>query len=204
MANTAETEQKLMRPSFYKYISALEKLDCDKIEHLIYLLVDCLNRGGTVFTAGNGGSYSIAQHFAADLRGPVIIGGVQHRYDEPRRVVHLGSNLAEFTALINDQGYEDALLYLAKREGMCGGDVAVVFSVSGTSKNTGRLLRECGKMPSYCILFTAAKATTYLCRLLTVETSERDNDWYGVVEGVFSCIAHEIANRVKERLNEQG
>lgn len=164
-------------------------------------MVDCLNRGGTVFTAGNGGSYAIAQHFAADLRGPLIIDGVQYRFNEPRKVVHLGSNLAEFTALINDKGYEDTILHLAKRDGICGGDVAVVFSVSGTSKNTGRLLKECGKMASFCILLTAAMKTSYLCRIITVETQERDNDWYGVAEGIFSCIAHEIANRVKERLN---
>ena len=193
----------LTRPSFYKYISALEKLDCDNIERMVYILADCLNRGGAVFTAGNGGSYSIAQHFAADLRGPLIKQGKHYRETEFRRIVHLGSNMAEFTALCNDKGYDGALLNLAKREGMRGGDVAVVFSVSGTSGNAACLLKECGKIPSYCILLTAAKRTTYICRTIKVETQEQDNDWYGVVEGVFSCIAHEIANRVKERLNEQ-
>ena len=195
-------ERKIEVPNMWKYISALQKLDCENIEHMVFILTDCLNRGGTVFTAGNGGSYSIAQHFAADLRGPVIKQGKHYRDTEFRNVVHLGSNMAEFTALCNDKGYDNALVSLARREGMCGGDVAVVFSVSGTSGNAACLLKECGKMPSYCILLTAAKNTTYLCRTINVETQEQDNDWYGVVEGVFSCIAHEIANRVKERLDE--
>lgn len=207
MANTAETEQKLMRPSFYKYTSALEKLDCDAIYKAIVDIADCLNHGGTVFTAGNGGSYSIAQHFAADLRGPLIKDWWHYRDDEVRRVVHLGSNLAEFTALCNDKGYEKALSLLANRGGMKRGDVLFIFSASGKSKNIKLLIDWAFAKGAYCIMASNLGFRDNLAGqdiIIQVKTNEIDNDWYGVVEGVFSCIAHEIANRVKERLHEQG
>ena len=196
---------KLTHPSFYKYISALEKLDCDAISDVIEIIAGCLNRGGAIFTAGNGGSYSIAQHFAADLRGPIIEGKTHYREAEARRIVHLGSNLAEFTALCNDVGYNAAIKYLAMREGVCKRDVLILFSVSGTSPNMAnainycRLIKDC----SIILISSPVKYPHAPIEQIQLETTEVGNDWYGVVEGVFSCIAHEIANRVKERLNEK-
>ena len=198
-------EAKLTRPSFFKYISALEKLDCGAISHAIDVIASCLNRGGAVFTAGNGGSYSIAQHFAADLRGPLIKQGIHYRDAEFRRVVHLGSNMAEFTALCNDEGYHDALVYMAEREGIIQGDVLFSFSVSGTSLNLLRLMEMAAERKVHLVLATTFFEASHdlVGYGVEVKTNEVDNDWYGVVEGVFSCIAHEIANRVKERLNEK-
>jgi len=189
----------------YKYAKALEKLDCDAIYDIIEVIAACLNRGGAVFTAGNGGSYSIAQHFAADLRGPVIKDWDVYRHAEARRVVHLGSNLAEFTALCNDEGYDNALLDMAEREGIMQGDVLFSFSVSGSSLNLLKLMEMAAERKVHLVFATTfSEASHDLVGFgIEVKTNEVDNDWYGVVESVFSCIAHEIANRVKERLNEQ-
>lgn len=192
--------------NIYKYVNALEKLDCEAIGRAIVLISDCLNLGGKLFTAGNGGSYSIAQHFAADLRGPIIENWTHKRDDEVRRVIHLGSNLAEYTALCNDKGYEKALLWMAKRDGIDSGDILFVFSVSGESDNIQLLADEAFYRDFRFIMATNKPFFGELrdrITIIQIKTGETDNDWYGVAESVFSCIAHEIANRVKERLNEQ-
>jgi D-sedoheptulose 7-phosphate isomerase len=45
----------------------LGELDQSAIARARDLLVECYRRSGRVFTAGNGGSASTAQHFACDM-----------------------------------------------------------------------------------------------------------------------------------------
>jgi D-sedoheptulose 7-phosphate isomerase len=103
------------------------------------LVARCLGEGRTVFTFGNGGSASDAEHLAAELIG---------RFEATSRglaAVALSANTSVMTALGNDFGmvavFERQLRALAKP-----GDVAVAISTSGSSPNivaaleTGRRL----------------------------------------------------------------
>ncbi len=106
---------------------AVEELD-PVILDAATAIFSCLDNGGTVFTFGNGGSASDAEHLAAELIG---------RFETTRRglaAISLTANSSVLTALGNDFGlnvvFERQLRALAKP-----GDVAFAISTSGTSKN---------------------------------------------------------------------
>lgn len=91
--------------------------------------------GHTVFTCGNGGSASQAQHFTAELVG---------RFKDERRSlpsVSLNSDTAILTCLVNDYGIDD--MFRRQVEGlMRQGDVLVCLSTSGNSQNVVAALEK--------------------------------------------------------------
>jgi D-sedoheptulose 7-phosphate isomerase len=98
------------------------------------LIAECHARGGTLFTFGNGGSASEAQHFAAELVGRY------QRERKPLAAVALGADAATLTCIGNDFSFEEIfarpLQALGKR-----GDVAFGISTSGRSPNVVRALQ---------------------------------------------------------------
>ncbi len=91
-------------------------------------IAGAIKGGQTVFVCGNGGSASMAQHFAAELVG---------RFQHERRSlpsVSLTSDTAVLTCLVNDYGIEH--MFRRQVEGlMRQGDVLVCLSTSGNSPN---------------------------------------------------------------------
>src|SRR6266481_9786205 len=77
--------------------SLIQQLDRGAIVRARELLLDCYRNIGRVFTMGNGGSASTAQHFACDLAKFVIPEG--HR---PFDVRCLTDNVSLYTAWAND------------------------------------------------------------------------------------------------------
>ena len=74
----------------------LRELDPRAIARARDLLLDCYRRRSRVFTLGNGGSASTAQHFACDLAKFVIPSG-QHPFDARC----LTDNVSLYTAWAN-------------------------------------------------------------------------------------------------------
>lgn len=110
-------------------------------------LVACLGKGGTVFTAGNGGSASEALHMAEELTG---------RYKGNRRplpAVALVADATALTCIANDFGFENVfsrqLLALGRP-----GDFAVFFTTSGKSENILKALAVAKerKINTICLL----------------------------------------------------
>lgn len=97
-------------------------------------LVSSLRVGGAVFTCGNGGSASQAEHLAAELAG---------RYKLDRKslpVFALSTNTASVTAISNDFGFSE--MFARQIDGMGKkGDCLVALSTSGNSVN---VVRACG------------------------------------------------------------
>ena len=100
----------------------------ERIERLAKEIAQRLQKGGTVYLFGNGGSAADAQHIAAELIG---------RYRKERRplaAVALTTDTSVLTALGNDYGFEEVFARqveaLAKPQ-----DVVIGISTSGRSKN---------------------------------------------------------------------
>ena len=97
------------------------------------LLVSVLMSGGTVLTAGNGGSAAEALHFSEELVG---------RYRGDRRSLPAVSLVADSTALTcigNDYGYD--AVFSRQVEGLCKpGDLLILFSTSGNAMNLSNAL----------------------------------------------------------------
>lgn len=126
----------------------LQATDWNRITPLADAMMTCWKEKRQVFLAGNGGSAGNANHLANDFLYPVskIIGsGI--------RVHALSANAATLTCLANDEGYDQVfsaqLAVLANP-----GDLLIVLSGSGNSKNILAVLEEAKRMgvESFAIL----------------------------------------------------
>lgn len=113
----------------------LEQLDQAAIAKARDLLLECYRGQGRVFTAGNGGSASTAQHFACDLGKFVIPAGAR-----PFDVRCLTDNVSLYTAWANDADRDD--VFVNQMRGLIGPkDVLLVISVHGGKGFSGDLTR---------------------------------------------------------------
>lgn len=88
----------------------------------------CVVAGGRVLVAGNGGSASQAQHFAAELMGRF------ERNREPFPAVALTADSAAITAIANDWTFDDVFARQVEALGH-DGDVFIAISTTGNSRN---------------------------------------------------------------------
>ena len=131
------------------YFSILERssaaLDWDRVDLIAQLLYRAYEEERTTYLFGNGGSASLASHFACDLtKGTWIPGSDLKRF----RATALTDNLPILTAWANDSGYED--VFAEQLTGIIhAGDIAFAISGSGNSKNVLKALhvaREVGAL----------------------------------------------------------
>ena len=91
------------------------------------ILLDCYQNQGRVFTMGNGGSASAAQHFASDLSKYVI-----SHHGVPFDARCLTDNVALYTAWANDAPRQD--VFVNQVRGLLKpGDAVIAVSVHGGS-----------------------------------------------------------------------
>ena len=111
-----------------------------------HLMLDTLQRGGKILTAGNGGSAAEASHLATELVG---------RYAKTRRAlpaVALAADGSLLTCIGNDFGYDD--VFSRQVEGLGRpGDLVVVFTSSGNSPNIAAALKTAKKLGLASIAF---------------------------------------------------
>ena len=134
------------------YISTLQltmdQLPRQSIADVIAVLQLARMRGSQVFILGNGGSASTASHFACDLAKNTRQEGLPHF-----RVIGLTDNMAMFSALANDEGYENVfseqLASLVR-----SGDIVIAISASGNSENVIRAAEIAHRLEATVIGFT--------------------------------------------------
>lgn len=109
----------------------------DRIDLISRLLYRAYEEEKTTYLFGNGGSASLASHFACDLaKGTRIPCEGQKRF----RATALTDNLPILTAWANDSSYED--VFSEQVEGMIqAGDIAFGISCSGNSRNVLKALQ---------------------------------------------------------------
>jgi D-sedoheptulose 7-phosphate isomerase len=101
-----------------------------------------------VFIMGNGGSASTASHFVCDLGKNTRVAGVPNF-----RVMGLTDNMALFSALANDEGYESVFSQQLASH-IRPGDVVIGISTSGNSPNVVNAIRLANQVPAKTIGFT--------------------------------------------------
>ena len=93
------------------------------------ILLDAYTRGATVFSCGNGGSASIANHLQCDHTK-----NVGNSTDLCPRVMSLSGDVRVLTAIANDHAYKDVFTHQLRSQSRPG-DVLVAVSSSGRSAN---------------------------------------------------------------------
>jgi D-sedoheptulose 7-phosphate isomerase len=131
MSNTDGIDLASLIRSRNRLIDALSEKEADNIRTVAATMAKCLADGGTVYTCGNGGSASQAEHFSAELVG---------RFNRDRRslpVYSLSENGAVLSSLANDYSFEHVFSHQIDGVGRRG-DCLLALSTSGNSENVVR------------------------------------------------------------------
>jgi D-sedoheptulose 7-phosphate isomerase len=149
-----------------------------------------------VYVFGNGGSASLASHFACDLgKGTAYCNGGK-RF----RVLALTDNLPSLTAWANDSSYEDVFSEQLKNF-IQPRDVVFAISGSGNSKNVLnalQLAREVGATTVGLSGFQGG-AMKALCQICIIVPSDNMQ----IIEDVHLAMAHSIFRIVYGRLSRR-
>ena len=106
----------------------------EAVARLMQAVADCVAAGGTVFTAGNGGSAAEALHLAEEL-----VGFYRDHGRPPRRAVCLAADPTAITCIANDVGFEHVFSRPLAALGRPG-DLLIMLSTSGNSPSILRAL----------------------------------------------------------------
>ncbi len=109
--------------------------------------VNALKSGGKLMFAGNGGSAAEAQHFSAEMVGRFL------KERKPLASVALSTDTSALTAIGNDYGYDQVFSRQVEALGRSG-DVLIVLSTSGRSKNILAAMRAAAALGVATIAFT--------------------------------------------------
>lgn len=154
------------------------------LHRIVETLGDVRDGGGTVFIAGNGGSASTATHLANDL-----CKATRSPDRPPMRALSLADNVAWFTALGNDEGYDR--VFAGQLENLARpGDVLVAISASGNSPNliaAVETARASGAATCALLGFDGGRLLGLVDDALWLPTPPGS---YGLVEDAHSALCH--------------
>ena len=169
---------------------AASSIEPAALDRAAAILLEAYTRGAGVFSCGNGGSASIANHLQCDH-----VKGVRTTTDLTPRVVSLSTNVELLTAIANDMGYEDVFAYqLQSQSGP--GDVLIAVSSSGRSPNIVRALtwaRDHGLRTIAITGFDGGEARTVAEVAVHVDCTN-----YGIVEDLHQAIMHALAQYIRQ------
>lgn len=109
--------------------------------------IECLQRGGKILLAGNGGSAADAQHIAGEFVS-------RFAFDRPGLpAIALTTDTSILTAIGNDYGYEKLFARQVQAHGNKG-DIFIGYSTSGKSPNILRAFEEARARGMVCVGLT--------------------------------------------------
>jgi D-sedoheptulose 7-phosphate isomerase len=118
-----------------------------KAQAAAVVCVNCIQHGGKILLAGNGGSAADAQHIAGELVS-------RFAFDRPGLpAIALTTDSSILTAIGNDYGYEILFARQVQAQGNKG-DVFIGYSTSGKSPNILRAFEKARKGGLVCIGLT--------------------------------------------------
>ena len=153
-------------------------------------MLEAYARGARMFSCGNGGSASIANHMQCDH-----VKGVRTATDLTPQVLSLSTNVELLTAIANDMGYENVFVYQLQSQSRPG-DVLIAVSSSGRSPNIVRALtwaRDHGLRTIAITGFDGGAA-----RAVAEVSVHVDCTNYGIVEDLHQAIMHALAQYIRQ------
>ena len=163
----------------------LQKINFKELDKIINLLKKCFKNSNILYTCGNGGSSSLADHFTCDF-----IKQTNNQTNLKVKSISLASNFSLISAIANDISYEK--IFSFQIEKLCKkDDILILFSVSGNSKNLIYATKEAKKKSVKTISFTGfdggklSKLTDYNINFPMAN--------YGIVEDCHITMMHYLS-----------
>jgi histidinol-phosphate phosphatase family protein len=170
--------------------AALQTIDPSRVAAAAALLNDAHDRDATVFSCGNGGSASIANHLQCDH-----VKCVGQGTDLRTRVFSLSTNVELFSAIANDNGYEHVFEHQLASVARPG-DLLIAVSSSGRSPNIVRALEWASAHGLQTIALTGF--TGGPSRSLADVSIHVTSSNYGIVEDAHQVCMHLLAQYVRQ------
>jgi len=170
-------------------VRASESIDPGALDRAAEILVDASLSGARIFSCGNGGSASIANHMQCDH-----LKGIRTATDLKPRVLSLSTNVEVLTAIANDIGYDRVFAYQLQSQS-APGDVLVAVSSSGRSRNIVDALawaRDNGLRTIAITGFDGGAARTTAEVAIHVDSAN-----YGIVEDLHQAVMHALAQYIR-------
>ena len=166
--------------------TSLQKLNNKLIEDMYHYLERAVTNNNTIYAFGNGGSASIANHFACDfLKGS--------NYKKKIRYISLSCNNELITAISNDIGYSSIYSFqlerLVKKD-----DLIIAISSSGNSKNIIKAVQIANRKKAHTIGLTGfdgGKVSQIVDLSINIKS-----DNYGVIEDSHSFLMHFMSQKL--------
>jgi D-sedoheptulose 7-phosphate isomerase len=170
----------------------LDRMGWERVEQVVDVLDAARLAGRQVFIFGNGGSASTATHMACDLSKSTAMPGT------PRlRTQALNENMALFSALGNDMGYENVFAeQLATL--VDAGDVVIAISASGNSLNVLKAIGVATERGATTIGLSGYDGGK-LAKLVDFPIVA-ENDCVEQVEDIHLILEHMITSALRERM----
>ena len=169
---------------------AAKTVEAAAFDRAATILSEAYTRGARMFSCGNGGSASIANHMQCDH-----LKGIRNQTDLAPQVLSLSSNVELLTAIANDLGYDNVFVYQLESQARSG-DVLVAVSSSGRSPNIVQALnwaRDHGLQTIAITGFGGGEARTAAEVAIHVDSTN-----YGVVEDLHQSVMHALAQYIRQ------
>lgn len=170
----------------------LDRMPWERVDEVVDVLDAARLAGHQVFIFGNGGSASTASHMACDLGKNTVMPGT------PRlRTLSLNDNMALFSALGNDYGYEN--VFVEQLHNLVdAGDVVIAISASGNSPNVIKavtLAAERGATTIGLCGYAGGKLAKIVNYAIVAE-----NNCIEQVEDIHVILEHMITSAMRQRM----
>lgn len=167
----------------------LQNIDFRELNKVINLLKKCFKNKNIVYTCGNGGSSSLADHFTCDF-----IKQSNNQTNLQVKSISLTSNFSLISAIANDINYDQ--IFSFQIEKLCKkNDILFLFSVSGNSLNLVEAIKKAKKIGVKTISFTGFNGGK-LAKLSDLNLNFPIAN-YGIVEDCHTGIMHYLSQYLR-------
>tara|TARA_Y100001960_G_C14717743_1_gene850623 strand:+ start:499 stop:1125 length:627 start_codon:yes stop_codon:yes gene_type:complete len=167
---------------------ALKNIDSNAMRLVLETFLNSIKNSNTIYSCGNGGSSSIADHLVCDF----VKGAANDSSIDPKVVPLLSTPM--LTAIANDISYDEVFAFQIKQYANKG-DILLSISSSGNSENIIRAIEQAKSMGVITISFVGfnggrAKEISDLC--LHISSNN-----YGICEDAHHALMHIFAQYLR-------
>ena len=189
MLKTAESKFNYLINYKRSEFGLISQVDKKKFNLMIGLIEKTIKLKKNIFVCGNGGSASNANHLSCDFFKRIS----QNTKLKPK-VISLCHNIELITAISNDLKYDKIFSFQYNR--LCQkGDIIIIFTVSGNSKNLIDVAKNAILKKNKVISFTGKNGGA-IKKFSTINININNSN-YGIVEDIHLSLMHSIAQIIR-------
>lgn len=178
----------------YALLDSLQCVDKDALKSAVLILAQARHQNRRVFSAGNGGSASIAEHLECDFQKGCEV------KKKSFLTKSLVSNFSLISAIANDISYDQIFRYQLELEDLKAEEVVVLISSSGNSKNIVEAAHFAKGRGAFVIGLTGFDGGE-LKKLASISLHVPYHN-YGIVEDTHQALMHTIAQFLYLKLSD--